>query len=431
MLHGWEQITQGEREVVLSGIRDGAVYGGPFHAEFSPTDACNYDCFFCNAAFVDRSQRLKWDVLRKVTEDLIDMGVRSVRLAGGGEPLIHPQITDMLDLLLERRINISNVTTNAFGMRPKVADRLLKIDTTEIIVSFNDVDAKRYAATNGTTERAFDVVLDNIRGLLAERRRRGLHRPKIVLQFFLWKENHADIEIAYDLALELGVDHIYIRDMWGIGPEKRMTPAELAVARAGVERLVERDKDNGILLLGFSNEDIYTPPEDKLENNVEQTIGDGSNGTNGSGRRAFWRPEAPTRTEYCYIGWYSTVIRGNGEVFPCCMLANTEGYPPLGNVHEASFAEIWHGPQYTKLREELRAIAMGHGRFDSREGRHCLTFEFCAMRDACPFVKSLASPDFYAEVDGALDAARHQPAFALERMGDAMTQYRPFLGAGR
>lgn len=412
MLHGWDKLHQHERRNILNGIRDGAIYNSPYHAEFSPTDACNYECFFCNSAFVDRSKRLPWDLLERTLRDLIAGGLKSIRLAGGGEPLIYPEVENILDLCLENRIGISNITTNAFKLSPKIAEKILKLDTTEIIVSFNDVDPERYALTNGTTERAFHVVQDNIRYLLDQRLRLGLTRPKIVQQFFLWKGNYEQIERAYDMAVELGVDNIYIRDMYGIAPEKVMNDAELHIAGENMKRLIERDKERGILIVGFSNERILQE---------QKTHGDQyGDHVDGSRRVPLWRSEHPTRSEYCYIAWYSTVIRGNGEVFPCCMLSATPGYTPLGNIKKTPFMEIWNGANYAKLRSELREFAMNEGRFDSGK-EHCFTYEFCSMRDACPFVKSLASPEFYTEVLGELEGERRKPANRIRTLAEALS----------
>jgi radical SAM protein with 4Fe4S-binding SPASM domain len=423
MLHGWEHLTAPERGAILRGVRDGTAYTMPYHVEISPTDACNYECFFCNSAFVDRSKRLPWDVLQKALLDLVQGGLKSIRLSGGGEPLIYPQIEEILDLCLEHRIAVSNVTTNAYRMTPKVIDRLLKLDTTEVIVSFNDIDPKLYALTNGTTERAFDVVLDNMRNLITERNRRGLKRPKVIHQFMLWKANHDRIETAYDLAESLGVDHIYVRDLWGISGDRRMNAQELAVAREGVRRLIARDAGRGFLILGLSNEDILPANEASVD-----TPASNGNGHNGSSKpRVLWRSDHPTRTEYCYIGWYSTVIRGNGEVFPCCKLATTEGYPALGNVKSQSMEEIWHGPQYSKLRMELRDIALREGEYDPHLN-YCHALEFCTFRDACPFVKSLATPEFYEEVSAELQALRRRPDLAVRKVARSLAGFRPFVG---
>jgi len=49
----------------------------------------------------------------------------------------------------------------------------------------------------------------------------------------------------------------------------------------------------------------------------------------------------------CYIAWYHSRIRVNGNVFPCqrCDL-------PMGNLDENSFNEIWNGTLYRSFRKK-------------------------------------------------------------------------------
>lgn len=404
---------------MIRGIVENEVFNGPYHAEFSPTDACNYECFFCNTAFIDRSQRLAWPLLEKTLLDLIGMDLQSVRLAGGGEPLIYPQIGEFLDLCLDNRLEVTNVNTNGFRLIPKITDKFLDLDTHEFIISFNDIDPQRYASTNGTTERSYEVVLENIRYLVEQKKARGLTRPSIIQQFFLWKGNHDQIERAYDMALELGVDRVYLRDMYGIDQSKRMNAQECEVAGAAVARLLERDKENGLLEISLANEkvldDFPTFDEQRKEWRETQSVFD---------------VKDPSRQEYCYIAWYSTVIRGNGEVYPCCILASAPGYPTLGNIHQNSIEEIWRGEAYAKLRDELRTIAVSGGEYEGGAS-HCYTVDHCAMRWACPFVGGLANPEFYQEVHAELVRLRQRPAASVRRFAEGLGKYRPFVGVER
>lgn len=386
MLHGWQHITEHEEHLIREGIRDGAVYGGPFHVELGPTDSCNYKCFFCNSAFIDRSQRIPWERMSRLLNELREMGMRSLRLAGGGEPLIYPEIDRILDFCIEHGIHITNITTNGFGLNQKIADRLLAADADELIVSFNDITPEKYAKTNGTTERAFEVVLNNIKYLTAERKRRGRPGPGVIQQFFVWKGNFAEIERAYELGLSCGADQIYLRDMSGLDAGDRMSNSELAQAGLAIERIKERDRENK-LLLGFACEKIPVSAAPV--------------------QAAAPRP----RTEYCYIGWYSTVIRGNGDVLPCCMLSSNPDAKPLANLNNFStFREIWEGEAYRALRQELREIAIGRG--DYQAVRHpCHTRPYCAVQYACPFIDNLARPKFYAAADRDLEPNRPNPGF--------------------
>lgn len=418
MFHGWEKLTASEDAAILRGIRENSVFGGPYHAEFSPTDACNYECFFCKSAFVERSRRLNWERLSAVMLEMVGMGLKSIRLAGAGESLIYPEIDQLLDLCIEHKIDITNLTTNGFKLTPERVDKFLRLDTTEISFSFNDVDPERYAATNGTTERAHDIVLENISHLVAERNRRSLTRPKIIQQFFLWKGNHDQIERAYDIGLRMGVDHIYIRDMHGIDPAKRMNASELSVARESMRRIMERDREVGKLLIYFSNETIL--PEAKTIAEVNEAWLES---------RAGGLEADLDRKEFCYIPWYSTYIRGNGEVFPCCILGGSEGYPALGNIKDTeSFREIWEGENYGRIRTDLRDIALSGGKYDLTED-HCYTREQCALHELCPLVKGLSSPQFYDAAYGELQALRRNPAFKAQRLADVLLTRRPFIGA--
>ena len=46
MFHGWQHLTSEDRELILRGITDGVVYGGPFHMELDWVDRCKRPLLF-------------------------------------------------------------------------------------------------------------------------------------------------------------------------------------------------------------------------------------------------------------------------------------------------------------------------------------------------------------------------------------------------
>jgi len=54
----------------------------------------------------------------------------------------------------------------------------------------------------------------------------------------------------------------------------------------------------------------------------------------------------------CLLPWYSTYIKVNGDVIPCCYLENEDFV--MGNITSSSFAEIWNGAKYREFRRILR-----------------------------------------------------------------------------
>jgi MoaA/NifB/PqqE/SkfB family radical SAM enzyme len=70
----------------------------------------------------------------------------------------------------------------------------------------------------------------------------------------------------------------------------------------------------------------------------------------------------------CYMGWAETRILANGDVCPCCKADRH----PLGNIHNASFRDIWDSPQYNEFRQRAKMLSKGDAYFNRIEcGRAC------------------------------------------------------------
>ena len=383
MLHGWEKLTEQEKELIAKGVADNRVYGGPFHAELSLTDNCNYDCFFCNQGFVDRSKSLSLDLLRKLIDEMADMGLKVTRLSGGGEPLLHPKIKDVLDHLRQHNITMDNVTTNGFMLIPPVVERLMALPTKEIIVSLNESDAERYAEMMRVRPGHFDRVVENMKQLMAARKQLGLHAPSVVAQFFVWKKNYHDVDRMVELTREIGADRVYLRSIFGLPQEQRLNQGEQARLKKLTETHIQREPQE-FLAIDYTFENVFFEREPV-----------------GQPRR----PCQGQRDRYCYIGWYSTTIRGNGDVFPCCMLQQVPDYPVLGNVKEKPFREIWLGEAYENFRRELRMIAIQRG--EVREPNKLIhTKPICIAENECPLLHAMCDDGFYSDMNSQLERER-------------------------
>ncbi|MEZ5977439.1 MAG: SPASM domain-containing protein [Planctomycetota bacterium] len=54
----------------------------------------------------------------------------------------------------------------------------------------------------------------------------------------------------------------------------------------------------------------------------------------------------------CYVGWYFTVVLGNGEVSPCCQCSKA-----VGKVDgEKSFADVWRSDAYKRFRTAAKNL---------------------------------------------------------------------------
>ena len=82
----------------------------PIHVQWMPTNKCNLNCKFCSCS--ERNKSLEMDITKAkaVIQELSGLGCKAVTVTGGGEPLCHPQIVEMLECFAEHDIAIGLVT---------------------------------------------------------------------------------------------------------------------------------------------------------------------------------------------------------------------------------------------------------------------------------------------------------------------------------
>ena len=93
-------------------------------------------------------------------------------------------------------------------------------------------------------------------------------------------------------------------------------------------------------------------------------------------------PRPEKNLPHCYWPYFSTMIKYNGDVIPCCTHRQGMQYAPgadsrvFGNVFDKDFAEIWNSPEY----QQARRIVSDPTRSDSEPA---LKNHFC---DSCPIL---------------------------------------------
>jgi len=367
---GWSHLTEDDKSTIARGVRDGVAYGGPYHAEIYPADRCNIDCFFCSTAAIRGNDELPLSRIEELMSELREAGTRSVRLAGGGEPLFHRKTKDMLRAIAAAKLPIENVTTNAVLLGDEVA-QLLVGTCDEITVSLNTADPESYASMMQTPARNFERVLANVRNLIAERKRQHAKRPVIELQFLAWRDNYKTIPRMYELARELDVDSIVFNGLGFLRPDQMMSAEQTVEMMRLYEQVVRVDEYRRIAIIDSYEQDIR--PQ-LAEMNARIMAERNARGTFGRLAHFVTRRDVPLAQkiqhhrkvaklqkidreiagldEPCLIGWHSLVVRTTGMIAPCCILQAS----PLGNIFEQPLREVWFGEAYARFRRELSRI---------------------------------------------------------------------------
>jgi MoaA/NifB/PqqE/SkfB family radical SAM enzyme len=366
---GWRYLPGRDKETIVRGVRDGVAYGGPYHVEIHPADRCNIDCFFCSTAALRGTDELPLPRFEELLGELAKAGTRAIRFAGGGEPLFHRRIKDILRAVASSGIRIENVTTNAVLIDAEMASLLIAV-CDQVTVSLNTGDAESYAQMMRTPARNFDRVLKNVRGLVEAKRTAG-GRPSVNLQFLIWRENYRSIPRMYELARELDVDTILFSGLAFLTPEQKMSEDDVTEMLRLYEEVVRIDEFRRITNIGSFERDIHAGIDEIVKRLAAERARTSflRRGLNLLKRTDYSlaekvrhhirmkREQRASREldgfdEACVIGWYSMLVRSDGTVAPCCILQGK----PLGNIFRQSIDEIWHGEPYQRFRAELTRI---------------------------------------------------------------------------
>jgi MoaA/NifB/PqqE/SkfB family radical SAM enzyme len=291
---------------------------GPLHLELDINDRCNVDCYFCNAMDVRTKEQVPYNRVAEILNEAAANGLQSVRFSGGGDPLFHREIERVIDFVHAKNLVIDNITTNGVALRPSLAEKLINGRMREILISLNASDSEDYARMMQVKPATFDKVVANIGALVASRGEQAY--PCLVVQFLFDRDNYTKMVAAYDLGRRLGADVIAINAVLEI-PRDRiqrsrlLQPDDAELLRPYLRQVIEADRDAGLREMYFELQ-----PFNRVVREIENELGI-------TERNEF--PTAPSFREEnggCFFGYYSAIVRGNGDMHPCCLMMNPD-YP--------------------------------------------------------------------------------------------------------
>jgi MoaA/NifB/PqqE/SkfB family radical SAM enzyme len=406
--HGWAEVERERKREIIAAIVSGKATKGPIHAEIDPTDRCNVACYFCNQQDVRTKEQISIEHLKALVDELAENGLKSVRISGGGDPLFHRNILEFLDHLERRGVVVDNLTTNGALLTPEVAKRLIANRAREVVVSLNAADEADYHRMMQVPPAIFHQVLANVRQLLAARGESSY--PDVVVQFLLDRGNFERLPEMYELGRSVNADRIAIGLVLFV-PAEPVDPSNLLASDAATARMtrpyfretLERDREARRLQI-----DLPFHSWNAMIDEIKAEIGD-------AGPPLF--PTAPSfakKNGHCFFGWYSATIRGNGDLYPCCLLMSKD-YKPMGDARAGRFADHWNGPAFTRLRREMREVMLDGDRASFDYRRYRLIRPQC-VKDGLCWLKNMyfrGDEEFYRELGEALEKVRARERFRI------------------
>lgn len=284
----------------------------PYHAHIEPTTYCNLECENCINGTVpkERMGHLSITALKYILNMI--PSIKDISLLGLGEPLMNPELPNMLEFIKSRDI-VRRIATN--GML------LDKIDTVRLLNSLDQCIISFDAATKEKFEEVrkgsdFDRIVRNIKGLVEVRNKNKIS-AEIFFHTVITKNNLVDVVDIPEMAAELGVDKV--RFVMAVRYTLQIPNPEFQISNRDLERELMNSLSDKCKRynLGFS----FTTSEKKFS--------------------TCWWPNG---------GIYVTY---DGFITPCCLRMDPSVYN-FGNIFKDSIDVIFNGEKYQGFRRDFK-----------------------------------------------------------------------------
>ncbi|MGE0784340.1 MAG: radical SAM protein [Sandaracinaceae bacterium] len=250
-----------------------------------------------------------------------------VQLSGHGETTLHPRFERMLEETLAAGCTV-RLQTNGTNLSQRVIDMLVRHGAALVVVSLDAAEAELFERIRRRSN--FRKIVGNLERLAEEKKKRGVDRPRLAIEFVAMRQNVDQLADVMALAHRLGASEFAITELKEYPLTKGQTLAG-DVAMVDVARTARE-------LAEKYGMDLHLPPIPGNEVvGVEQLTLDRRDPASYRGLK-----------KTCREPWERAFVQYNGDVWPCCWIS--ESY---GSLTKQPFDAIWQSERYETLRAAL------------------------------------------------------------------------------
>jgi MoaA/NifB/PqqE/SkfB family radical SAM enzyme len=283
----------------------------PRSVAIDPLARCNLSCPLCPTGRGHHTSAgngiLSLALYCKILDQLPKL--RTLSLFNWGEPLLHPQIDEIIAIAARRGIAVQAHSHLSLKKDDAFFERLIDAGLSALWVSLDGASEETYSRYRVGGD--FALAFANLERLAQLKRRYRSKTPRIVWKFIVNRHNAHEVETARGMARELGVEFTSVPILLG----------EDLVDYAIGESLEERRRE------WLPDEPAARAPSYRSDEAAAR---------------------APIYEGRCSQLFESPVISPVGDVMPCCYATHPGN--SFGNLERSSFEEIWGNASYRYSR---------------------------------------------------------------------------------
>lgn len=276
----------------------------PIALEIHPTERCNQHCPACQAQYslkssdVRRRAKNGADLDLALLDSIWDKKPSGIILSGNtGDPLVHPEISTLLDLLREKEMP-TVLITNGQNLNKALSEKIVKT-CQGVRISLDAHDAELYTQTHGVKSNIWQMVLENIQELVSIRNNLSLNEKDctVGIGYLTGSKTAYGMAPAAKLAKKIGIDYIQFR------------PFHYSDMNVTNElRMCEQ----------FETENFHVFSSNQKYSRISSTARNYS---------------------VCHGAWFYTLIDARGDMYLCCHhVGNPNAF--IGSLRETSWSEL-------------------------------------------------------------------------------------------
>jgi radical SAM protein with 4Fe4S-binding SPASM domain len=281
-------------------LKKAIYWGSPPIVMIEPTNICNLRCPLCptgNNTLKRTKGYMSFDVFKKIIDEIHSTAFMIV-LWNQGEPYLNQDFSKMVKYASDHDL-FTLVSTN--GNIDYDAEEIINSGLDSMIISLDGTTQETYNKyrVNGNLQR----IIDNVKELVAARKRLNKTNPLLRWQFLVMKHNEHEIEEIKKMASELEVDNLELKSLQIYSKDdiKNFLPENPKYRRYKVTG------DNFELKFGIKNR--------------------------------------------CRRIWTNAVVNWNGDVAICCF--DKDGEFKIGNVQDENLDQLWKSSAIMKIRQQI------------------------------------------------------------------------------
>lgn len=304
----------------------------PIYMEVSPSSGCNHRCIFCALDYLEyKGGFLNYQSYTSFIKIAAEKGVKSIMFGGEGEPLLHPQIINMVINTKKAGIDVA-FTTNGSLMTAPFLDKTIKY-VNWIKVSLDAGSANTHMAVHRAAKSDYESIINNLSYAVKLRNQKKC-RCSIGVQLLLLPQNFTEVLSLAKMVKKMGADYFVV---------KPYSPGLYSKNKFAIDYkkyLYLEKKINGL-----SNHKF---------NAVFRS-------------RAFVRAagEGESYRHCLAVPFFWAYLMTNGDVYSCSAFLGNKKFI-LGNINDKKFDEIWESEKRKKNWKYIKGLSINHCRENCR-----------------------------------------------------------------